>query len=75
MVRIEEAVERYRRFVLSLPSFERDKPYLVFGGRMLSPMYSVRWRRGPPWESSWRRPRLRWLEDEGPAAGEVQDVA
>jgi len=40
--RMAEAVERYRRFVLSLPPFERDKPYLVFGGRMLSPLDVLR---------------------------------
>lgn len=32
-----EAIRRYRVWVESLPSWERDKPYLSFKGRFWSP--------------------------------------
>lgn len=38
----KEAIEKYRRFVNALPDYERDKPYLVVGGRFLSPLDVLR---------------------------------
>ncbi len=32
-----EAIRRYRAWVESLPSWERDKPYLPFKGKFLTP--------------------------------------